>query len=337
MTSQKTHTYRCGERLELEKNPHQFVVRTLPKVIDHLGWSELEQVSSASTRVTIARDKLEESMNRSRGIAPTHHAYRIYETGEEWLVTDRVFVRFKRNPQKLTVNKFMAKYGLIYKTKYSTKEYLFQLTNHTGMNPLKLVVHLTEKDALIESAGHDVNRLLTKYELPIPSDPSYLQQWHLHDRLNDSEFDIRATSRTEEAWDLLNGRGNQDVVVAITDDGCQLNHADFDSPNKFVDWGYFEGQSLITKRDVGALSSKMYKPGSNHGTSCAGVTAGEVDALKTVGVAPNCSLLPIKWESSGPSLYISDSKLITALNFIADKADIMSNSWGSSPSGIWGK
>ena len=75
----------------------------------------------------------------------------------------------------------------------------------------------------------------------------------------------------------------------------------------------------------------MYQPGANHGTACAGVIAAEVDAVLTVGAAPGCRLLPIKWESSGPSLLISDSKFRAALDFMADKVDVVSNSWGNSP------
>jgi subtilisin family serine protease len=79
----------------------------------------------------------------------------------------------------------------------------------------------------------------------------------------------------------------------------------------------------------------MYKSGSNHGTSCAGVIAGEADAVLTVGAAPGCRLLPIQWESDGPFLMISDSKLLTALNFVANKVDVLSNSWGSTPTTLW--
>ena len=126
-----------------------------------------------------------------------------------------------------------------------------------------------------------------------------------------------------------------EVAVGVTDDGCLLNHVDFDSPNKFSDWGYFVGSELISKNSIGANPSSMYERGANHGTSCAGVIAGEVDAVTTVGAAPAARLLPIKWESSGPSLFISDSKLITALNFMADKVDVVSNSWGASPRIVW--
>ena len=52
----------------------------------------------------------------------------------------------------------------------------------------------------------------------------------------------------------------------------------------------------------------------------------------TVGAAPGCRLLPIKWESPRPlRCFIADSKLLAALDFMADKVDIVSNSWGSSP------
>src|SRR6185503_15888764 len=64
---------------------------------------------------------------------------------------------------------------------------------------------------------------------------------------------------------------------------------------------------------------------------CAGVIAGEADGTLTVGAAPGCRLLPIKWESSGSSLSITDSKFLAALDFMAGKVDVVSNSWGNSP------
>src|SRR5262249_60781274 len=72
-------------------------------------------------------------------------------------------------------------------------------------------------------------------------------------------------------------------------------------------------------------------PGCQRGTSAAGVRRGESDALWTVGAGPGGRLLPIQWESNGPYLLISDTKLRAALDFIADKVDALSNSWGSTP------
>ncbi|MEA1976394.1 MAG: proprotein convertase P-domain-containing protein [Chloroflexota bacterium] len=333
--SKKTYTYRAGQKIELDKSPDQMVVRTLPDRLDDVAVIKSEQVSSTSTRITTSEAELESMMGRSRNIAPTHHAYYETETGAEFLITDRIFVVFKEPLSTAEVDEFAGRYGLVKKAAYSDRDYLFQLTNHTGMNPVKLVVKLTEEDPLVEAAEHDLNQRAQKSQFAIPADPEYWRQWHLHEELNDPDYDTRSCSQCEEAWRLLDHYGNEEVVIAVTDDGCKLDHHDFDSPEKFADWGYLRGERLITSSDIDADPAEMYKTGSNHGTSCAGVIAGEIDALLTVGAAPSCRLLPIQWESSGPLLYISDSKLLTILNYIADKIDVMSSSWSGVPVSVW--
>jgi len=333
--SEKTYTYRGGKKVELEKDLEKMVVRALPDVMSDAVITEKEQVSSASTRVTTSANELESMMSRSRIVAPTHHAYFEAENGNEFLITDRIFVTFKESLSDEQVDAFAGRYALIKKEVYSNKDYLFQLTDHTGMNPVKLVVKLMEEEPLVEMAEHDLNQRMNTYDIEIPDDPEYAHQWHLHTHFNDLDYDPRSSVRCEDAWDLLDGYGSEEVVVAVSDDGCKLGHADFSSDNKFADWGYIRGQRLITRSDIDSNPDEMYKHGSNHGTSCCGVIAGEVDASLTVGAAPDCRLLPVQWESSGSSLYISDSKLLTVLNYIADKADVMSNSWGSVPSSVW--
>ncbi|BBO71501.1 hypothetical protein DSCA_54310 [Desulfosarcina alkanivorans] len=328
---EKTYTYRSGKKIELEKSRHQMVVRTLPVNLDDAAIVDKQQVSSRSTRITTSSTDLEPVMRRSRTVAPTHHAYFETGTGSEFLITDRIFVVFKDPPSPELVAEFAGRYGLVKKAAFGDRDFLFQLTSHTGMNPVKLVVTLTEDDPLVHTAEHDLNQRVATGQFPVPSDPQYGREWHLHTRLNHPDYDIRACSKCEDAWRLLGHSGSDRVVVAVTDDGCKLDHDDFDSPDKFADWGYFRGERLITSGDIDADPDEMYQPGSNHGTSCAGVIAGEIDALLTVGAAPGCTLLPIQWESEGPSLFISDSKLLTVLNFIADKADVMSNSWSGVP------
>lgn len=331
----KTYTYRCGEKVELEKSSDEIVVRALPATLDDASIIATEQVSSASTKIKVSNTELEGLMDRSRLIAPTHHAYYDSETGSEFLVTDRIFVTFSGAPTDQQIDEFAGKYGLVKKTTYSDKDYLFQLTNHTGINPLKLVVKLMEEEPLVEMADHDLNQRMTKYQFTVPIDPEYQKQWHLHTALNHPEYDIRSCSQCEDSWRLLDNFGSEQVVVAVTDDGCRLDHFDFDSADKFASWGYFEGGRLVTHVDIDADPTSMYQTGANHGTACSGVIAAETDAVLTVGGAPGCRLLPIKWESNGPFLDIADSKLRAALDYIADKVDVMSNSWGMSPRSFW--
>jgi len=140
---QQTYTYRAGQRIVLKKRPDQFVVRTLPDELTRIGVRDAERVSSASSRVTTRATDLEPLMSRSRHLAPTHHAYYEAETGQEFLITDRVFVTFKEPLSDEQVDAFAGRYGLIREATYDDRDYLFQLTDHTGMNPVKLVVTLT--------------------------------------------------------------------------------------------------------------------------------------------------------------------------------------------------
>jgi subtilisin-like proprotein convertase family protein/subtilisin family serine protease len=326
-----SYTYRDGKRIPLRKRADQFIVRATEEAAADAGWQATELVSPHSTRVTTPPSMLDADMSRARALAPTHHAYDIAATGEEFLITDRVLVTFKDAPSEADLGEFMARYSLVLLQTYSPREFLFQLTDHTGMNPVKLVVLLSEQEPTIERADHDLNLRVSTKQIVLPSDPAYAREWHLHPRFTNPSVDPRSSARCEGAWQILNHFGAADVVVGVTDDGCRLDHSDFNSPGKFAAWGYFEGNTLVTDGSPAADPARMYQPGADHGTACAGVIGGEVDAALTVGAAPGCRLLPIKWESNGPSLLISDSKFRTALDFMADKVDVVSNSWGNSP------
>jgi hypothetical protein len=41
------------------------------------------------------------------------------------------------------------------------------------------------------------------------------------------------------------------VVAGVTNDGCRLEHGDFNGPDKFAAWGYFEGTQRITNSSAG--------------------------------------------------------------------------------------
>ncbi|MCM4151503.1 peptidase [Arenibacter sp. N53] len=336
-SDERLYTYRNGKKVYLKKESDQFVVRALPAELEKMGITkDVEKVSSASSRVKVKSNKLDSEIADMRKEAVTHHAYKQEANNEEFLITDRIIVTFKKSVSNEQLSKFIAKYALILMTKYSDREYLLQLTDQTGMNPVKLVVLINESESrLVEFCEHDLNKRMTMSNVNVPVDPKYVQQWHLHSRMTNTSFDPRSSANCEAAWNLLSNYGSQDVVIAVTDDGCKLDHLDFDSINKFAQWGYMSGSSLITRDTIGGNPQNMYQYGSNHGTSCNGVVAAEIDGVLTVGAAPGCRLLPIKWESSGPGLFISDSKMMTVLTFIGDKADVLSNSWGSSPSFVF--
>lgn len=328
----KVYTYREGAKLTLNKKSDEFVVRMLPNQLTRRGYFEPQQTSTHSSRLVVAPQLLEQQMQRCRLIAPTHHAYTT-EDGNDFLITDRIYVKYHDEATKDDISELANKYGLIQAEKFGTDEYLYRLTDDTGMNPIKLVVELSENcGKLIEIAENDLNYDVNISNLTFPTDASYYQQWHLHSDTQHTEFDPRSSSNCDKAWEYMQSFGNSSVVVGVTDDGCNLFHHDFNGENKFAGWGYFERNQLVTNLTIGADKNNMYQPGANHGTACAGVIAGEVDGELTVGAAPGVRLLPIKWPSNGPSLFIGDTRLRKMLDYVSDKVDVLSNSWGSSPS-----
>ncbi|MDX1984888.1 MAG: proprotein convertase P-domain-containing protein [Bryobacteraceae bacterium] len=329
------YSYRAGQRVVLTKRPDQFVVRASPEVLKARGWDKTEAVSPHSTRVSTTAANVDKAMEECRNYGVTHHAYDTAETNSEFLITDRILVTFKQAPSGEELDAFVGKYALLKLQNYSERDFLFQLTDQTGMNPVKLVVQLTENEPVVEFVDHDLNQRVKRMQFAVPTDSHYLEQWHLHTRRSHSLFDRRSSSRCEGAWQLLDNFGSAEVVVCVTDDGCRLDHRDFDSTGKFAGFGFFQGNQFITNLSPGADRARMYEDGEDHGTACAGVIGAEIDAGLTVGAAPGCRLLPIKWElireDRGEFLAISDGKLLAVLDFVADKVDVISNSWGSSP------
>ncbi|MEM7245902.1 MAG: proprotein convertase P-domain-containing protein [Acidobacteriota bacterium] len=327
--SQSTYTYRSGQRLELTKSPDEYVIRALPDALVAEGLPTGEVVSSTSTRVGCNAVDLDTSMDRGRELAVTHHSYHLADDGGEFLITDRVLLRLTEASDD-ALTELMNRHALHLLTSYDDRTFLFRLTNQTGRNPIKLVVELTENDDRVECVEHDLNMRATPDQLELPDDERYLDQWHLHRRSTSDELDPRSSSRCEAAWQLLDGTGSPEVVIAVTDSGCRLDHRDFDGPGKFADWGYLRGTRLVTSSDVDAEPNEMYL-GINHGTSCAGVAAGEMDGVLTVGAAPGCRLLPIQWEIAGGRFLYSDSKLLTVMEHVSARADVVTNSWSTAP------
>jgi subtilisin-like proprotein convertase family protein/subtilisin family serine protease len=330
------YTYQGGKKVLLEKAPDEFVIRSNADTLKRLGYDGAELTSPSSYKVTVDPAKLDQEMDKARAVTTAHHAYYLAGSDDEFLITDRIFVRFRTPPSRETLDNFRARYALVQRDQYSDRDFLFQLTVHTGMNPVKLVTKLVEEEKdLVENAEHDLNRRMNTYALALPTDPMYASQWHLHRHASGPDFDPRSSSRCEDAWRLLGSFGDSQVVVGLTDDGCKLDHADFSQDGKFTDWAYFNGSRLVRRGDPDADPKAMFQAGSNHGTSCAGVIASDVDGEFTVGAAPGVRLLPVKWESQGRGLFISDSKLQAALDFMADKVDVVSNSWGAPRQNLW--
>jgi len=137
----------------------------------------------------------------------------------------------------------------------------------------------------------------------VPNDPLYPQQWHL------------PRIQAEAVWDITQGSPN--VIVAIVDDGVDLDHEDFGAPAKFV-----PGINVVG----GNNNPRPGQPDDNHGTAVAGVVAADChNSVGISGIAPDCRLMAIRLLGSGQTILMEAN----AFRFAADNgAAIISNSWG---------
>ena len=124
-------------------------------------------------------------------------------------------------------------------------------------------------------------------------------------------FDANA----QAAWDGAQGYGSSSVIIAIIDSGVQAAHPDL---TQVTGWDYGDNDSNPDDN-----SSQ-----SGHGTACAGVAAARANSLGSAGVAPGCSIMPLKVANSAGSMFFS--AIQNALYYAADNgADIISMSLGA--------
>jgi len=152
----------------------------------------------------------------------------------------------------------------------------------------------------------------------IPDDIFFANQWHLRNGEGLPDVSGSDHAHVAEAWDILfqmdriPGKG---VKIGIIDDGFDHDHEDLSGI-------YLPGHDFYDGDD-------QPLPGSQdaHGTCCAGVIAAKTNNGKGVaGACPECKLIPIRMNFSGPTL---DSIAIESFTFAADNgAHIISNSWG---------
>ena len=144
-----------------------------------------------------------------------------------------------------------------------------------------------------------------------PNDPLYPHQQHLHNTGQNyatSDADVDAP----EAWNISNGSSS--VSIAIIDDGVDTAHADLNI--KLGGWDFYNNQS-----DPNPTGT------DGHGTGCAGVAAAVGNNSYLIsGIAANCKILPIKICQG--DAFTTDLIIGNAIRYAADRADVLSNSWG---------
>lgn len=199
------------------------------------------------------------------------------------------------------------------------------LEDVVSRQPLRLVLRVTGGATPIEIAGALRRSGLVDYAVPerhypmelrsrrVPNDPLFPRQWHLDNtgqggRVTDADVDA------PEAWAFT--RGSPDVVIAVLDDGIELDHADLAAN--------IAGNGRDFTTTPPRPDARPKATADRHGTAVAGVVAARGDNGRGVaGMCPRCSILPIRVHGA--------SNLGTAAAFryaVEQGADVITNSWG---------
>ncbi len=145
-------------------------------------------------------------------------------------------------------------------------------------------------------------------------DPLYDEQYHLNNttsNLGRLNIDINAP----EAWNETTGSAT--ITVAVIDDGVE-NHEDLN-----------DGYGVT--RVLSGYNADPLEPGSGapgvgheHGEACAGIIAATHNTIGVRGVTSNVKILPVNIFIGTPSV----NETANAIRWAADRADVLSNSWG---------
>jgi len=207
------------------------------------------------------------------------------------------------------------------------------LTNETEVNPIKLVERLqgspemdfVEPDFIVPLGPSDNNHTAQD---PTVSN-SFREQWHLHGEAKSHERSELPSLNVLEAWKTT--PGIKEIIVAVMDDGFDLSLADL--RDNVVHPSDFTRNDVLTSNELRGLPDDNApfaeaSRGDYHGTACAGLAIGRgVDVIS--GVAPGCAWMPVRFGIGSTS----QSLVLTILEYVSERADVLSCSWGLKASG----
>ncbi len=171
--------------------------------------------------------------------------------------------------------------------------------------------------ACSDQSGNNVDESITG------SDPLYSYQWHLNNTGQAGRPGYVATVGEDldivPLWEACPETGcrGEDVLIAVVDDGVEINHEDL-SANVAV------GKSYDFAIDGAGDPTPDFYSDNNHGTMVAGIIAARDDNnIGLRGVASRASIAGYNYLTD-----MSSSNEVTAMTYNRAEVSVSSNSWG---------
>ncbi len=281
---------RGGEELRVEKVPTRLTTRLhqpggLAAVQAALSPERMRAVAAGQLVEWQVAADLESALDQARqhpDVAFASHVYRLVDSPQTWVyLTDELTVQVASSVDQATLMGWLSDLGLVIDKPLVgiSQAFVVRVTAAATENPIKLANRLLRQPGVQVAEPNLVIQLEGLYR---PVDDRYPQQWHLFHQ-GGSQLAAGSHIHAEAAWNMT--RGSRSVVVAVADDGFDLDHPDLQGMGKLV------APIDLKDRDAVPLPLQSHE---NHGTAVAGLAIGEENGIGIVGVAPGCAFLPIR-------------------------------------------
>lgn len=227
--------------------------------------------------------------------------------GHELILTDEVLVNFAKNIDDKARRELCKKLNCIV-VNDTNDIWRIRVLDKEDDAPLIVANNLSAEKG-IEYAEPNALQAAVYMSIAPPSDPLFVNQWHLHNT-GQNGGKAGADVRALEAWEITFGSPN--VRVVVHDSGVDIDHPDLMAN---IDPGKdFDNNDADASNDFGP-----------HGNACAGIIAAVRNDIGVVGIAPGCRIVPLRAAGA-----LTWNVWAETFDWAAERGDIISCSWGLS-------
>ncbi len=264
-------------------------------------------------------DETLDEVRKEKEVEVGTHVYYVPGMSQRPMVpTGEIYVVFQEEVSEEEQMIILDEYNLEMVERRSSDRIILKVTDKSP-NPLKVAAAL-QKISMIKMAEPDLDALVEEYEFREPFDTLYAHQWQLRNPgfITDVQWTTEkgADAKIVDAWARLGNTGSDEIVIAVVDNGFDINHPDL-------------VEKVHKPYDLWSDSSqiKMGDSRFTHGTPCASVALAASNGVGIVGAAPAAKFMPV----SGTSFSLRATEKI--FDYCIDNgADIISCSWGTTDS-----
>lgn len=257
----------------------------------------------ATKAVKAARNAVRSGLKSEAGLRFAGKALVDKDSQQPVLYTENLFVAFDHEASSRKCKGVLKSMGLSIKRElpYAPNAYFVGAAEGTGVKVFDIAKALLDDDSVELCHPELVREVRRRGAFP--------EQWHLKKTTVNGTV-VQQHANIEAGWPLSEG---EDVIIAVIDDGVDLDHEEFSGSGK-----------IVAPRDVTRQTNNPTPgPDDNHGTACAGVACAN-GLHGASGVAPKAKLMPIRLASGLGSQAEAD-----AFVWAADHgASVISCSWG---------